>query len=161
MSTSELIALLSTFDNETINSAVERMSDNDILNILLEIEGGKMVETFIKCDKPSLDRIYKIMSNNADKLIIKYPDERTSQFMEFAKSISMKTMTDDDYIRMYQTTSSMIEELTADNARCLLDIKNMSEALEITRSNFIMYKDDLTSECKSVCIQKMEHTLPK
>ena len=149
---------ISTLQSSSINSAVSQMSDTELCGVLSSINKETEVDTLIKCDQESLDKIYRVKRENVETLI-KDDDDDTQRVMECIIEFGSKeNPTFDDYMKVATEMAWMVEELKKDNDRCEKDITSLELAHKKCRENFFMYEEDLCEESIKVCKEKMEHT---
>lgn len=149
---------ISNLQSSSINSAVSQMSDTELCGVLSSINKEIEVDTLIKCDQESLDKIYRVKREYVETLI-KDEDEETQRVMKCITEFGSKdNPTFYDFMKVAGEMVWMISELKKDNERCVNDISSLELAYEKLRENFFMYKEDLCDESIKVCNEKMEHT---
>lgn len=148
---------ISSLQSSSINSAVSQMSDTELCGVLSSINKETEVDTLIKCDQESLDKIYRVKRENVE-ILIKDDDEETKRVMECVMEfVSKENPTFDDYMKISREMIWMVEELKKDSERCENDITSLRFAYEKCRENFFMYEEDLCEESVKVCKEKMDH----
>lgn len=150
---------ISSFNSSVINDSVSKMSDTELCNVLKSITLEMEVETLIKCDQDSLDKIYKVKRDNVEDLISYSEDDETQRIIEIISDFqNITSPTFEDYMKITREMSIMINKLKDDNEKCKSDIESLEFALNKMDENFIMYKDDLCDDSLKVCKEKYEHT---
>lgn len=150
---------ISTLDTTTINSAVSAMTDTELCNIMSSITKDVEIDTLIKCDRESLDKIYRVKRENVEELIKRDTDEDTHRVVECITEFSEKeNPTFYDFMKVCEEMTWMVSELKKDNERCEKDITDLELAYEKLRENFFMYEEDLCEESVKVCKEKMDYT---
>ena len=135
------------------------MSETELYNVLKSIDIDTEIETLIKCDQNSLDKIYKVKRDNVDKFIESSTDEETRRVVGIVSDFqNIINPTYDDYIVITKEMMKTIGKLNEENEKCKSDIDSLESSLNKMDENFIMYKEDLCDDSLKVCKDKYEHT---
>lgn len=150
---------ISSLSSSVINIAVSQMSDTEICGVISSIGYHTEVDTLIKCNQESLDKIYRVKREKVDDLIHKSDDEDTQRVMQCIQDFGTKeNPTFDDYMSISREMSWMIGKLQEDNKRCESDIITLESTLQKFKENIFMYNDDLEEDSRKVCDKKIEQT---
>lgn len=150
---------LNNHDSETINTAVSNMSDTELSNILINTPSDVAIDTLVKCNDDSLDKIFRVRFENSDEFIKKSDDEETMRIVNIVDNFFKNENPNiEDFMNILKETCSISDQLKKENITCENDIKNLESAIDLLKGNMYMYKDDIDSELLKQCDEKLKYT---
>lgn len=150
---------LNTHDSETINSAVSNMSDTELSNILINTPSDVAIDTLVKCNDDSLDKIFRVRFEQSDEFIKQQADDETKRLINVVDNFFKNENPNiEDFMNILKETSLISEQLKKENMVCENDIKNLESAIDLLKGNMFMYKDDIDSELLKQCNEKLKYT---